>query len=561
MKRYFFIVLTVILIGGLILTSCSTSTTSTTTSKTAATTSVLPTTSAPPMTTSKAPASSTTTTTSTAAPTTSSPQYGGTLKIIASAQGIMNLGYPGKPAAINDPILFRAAVETLVTFDPQGTGKIVPLLATSWQISPDYKSITFNLRKGVKFHDGTDFNAQAAKYCLDLFKAGSSTQGYLKSVASVDVVDDYTIRLNISDYDAALLTNLSLNAGWMVSPTALKQLGDNAIFHPVGTGPFKFGSYQNNVSLTFDKFDGYWQKGKPYLDHVQWIFIADAVTALASFKAGEAQADRWLTPKDAIDLQKTGKYTFVQLPSSINGMISDSAHTDTPFANIKVRQAISYAMDIEAIAKSSGYGLEPATNQLAVPTTPGYNPAVVGYPYNPQKASQLLSEAGYPKGFQTSILYPSDYPTPDTWVAVQAYLANVGISAKLDAADPPRFFQVTASGWHNELAYFGLPLGIGRDPANYMTLRLSSTSPSYDPKSVYIPDDYTTLLNQARTERDPDQRQLKFQQLQKMIIDQYCMVTPFFLFVVVLGKNNTVHDLDLGTYGFEWLPENAWLSK
>jgi ABC-type transport system substrate-binding protein len=199
---------------------------------------------------------------------------------------------------------------------------------------------------------------------------------------------------------------------------------------------------------------------------------------------------------------------------------------------------------------------------LAVPTTPGYNPAVVGYPYNPQKASQLLSDAGYPKGFQTSILYPSDYPTPDTWVAAQSYLGNVGISAKLDAADPSRFFQVTASGWHNELAYFGCPVGIGRDPANYLTLRLSSTSPSYDPKSVYIPDDYTTLLNQAATERDPDQRQLKFQQLQKMIIDQYCMVTPFYLFVAVLGKNSTVHDLDLGVYAKnEWLPENAWLSK
>ena len=223
----------------------------------------------------------------------------------------------------------------------------------------------------------------------------------------------------------------------MVSPTSLKTLGNDAMTHPVGTGPFSFVSYQPDTSIKFQKFDGYWQKGKPYLDGIEFDFIADPVTALASFEAGEAQAIENLGPKDVSDLIATGKYNVTLSPAYVAALAGDSAHSDSPYANISVRRAISYAIDNQAIAKTLGFGLIPSTNQLQPPDGLAYNPKVVGYPYNPDKAKQLLSEAGYPNGLQTKITFTSGATNQDLFTAVQSYLQAVGIKATLDPAIPP----------------------------------------------------------------------------------------------------------------------------
>jgi len=268
MKRYLFIFLSVILIAGLIFTSCSTSTTLTTTKQT------------PAATTTKAPPT-----------TTQTPQTGGILKVIATP-GILNMGIPGQSFASGDLNPARCAVECLLDLD--SSGNIIPWLATGWQFSSDLKTLTLTLRKGVKFHDGTDFNAQSVKYCLDLAR---TMRPDLKIVTSIDVIDDYTAKLNLSAYAPNLLIGLTGNSGKIYSPTALQTKGDANKTLPVSTGPFKAVSYQRDVSLKFEKFTDYWQKGKPYLDGIEFNFIADAVTRLVSFKAGEAQFLATLDPK------------------------------------------------------------------------------------------------------------------------------------------------------------------------------------------------------------------------------------------------------------------------
>ncbi len=152
-----------------------------------------------------------------------------------------NLGIPSEPSAADDHAYSSPAVETLLNLDDEGNP--APGLATRWEISNDLKSLTFFLRKGVKFHDGTDFNAEAVKYVLDLGREGARAD--LKTVTSIEVVDEYTVRLNFSEFANYLVNSLTIAAGQIVSPTALKSHDKKwALMNPVGTGPFKLAKYE-----------------------------------------------------------------------------------------------------------------------------------------------------------------------------------------------------------------------------------------------------------------------------------------------------------------------------
>jgi peptide/nickel transport system substrate-binding protein len=558
MKSILFVFLSVILVVSLILSGCAQSPSATT--------------AAPPSTSAAKPASATVLPpTSAAAPTSAqpakpaagAPEMGGTLKIITSP-GVSNLGYPGKAYISGNTGLGRPAVEFLINFDPTGAAAIVPELGTTWQYSPDYKTLTFTLRKGVKFQDGTDFNAAAAKWNLDLQRAGWRSE--LRSITSVDVVDDYTVRLNLLAYDSVLLVALGGMAGAICSPTAVQKMGDASQLNPVGTGPFKFVSYQTDTSLKFARWDGYWQKGKPYLDNIEYVIIKDPVTSLASFNAKEAQYIRSVTTRDALDLQKKANVVVQKYPSVVTGIAGDSAHPDSPFANIKVRRAIAYAIDNAAIAKAVGNGFYEATNQFANPNGAWgavYNPAVVGYPFSPDKAKQQLTEAGFPTGFETTLTYNATVPDQQSMcLAIQSYLNAVGIKVKLDAADPGRFAQVTATGWKNQLVFFRTACAGGLNAAQAYRSSMNSKATSWDPKSILIPADFDTLYWQLAVEPDPKKARDLSQQLSKMATDDYCLAIPVYVEQGIFAYYNNLRDMDMYKYATaEWTPENAWLSK
>ena len=495
----------------------------------------------------------------TPAPAPTGPQSGGVLKIITSP-GVSNLGLPGPSYLPGETTLARPAAESLLNFDPKGTGGYVPQLAADYKWSSDYLHLTLTLRQGVKFQDGTDCNADAVKYNLDLYRVGWRPE--IKAVTSVDIIDNYTVRLNLSAYSSSVLQGLCSLAGAIYSPTALKKLGDAAKVNPVGTGAFKFVSYQTETSLKYAKWDGYWQKGKPYLDGIEFVFIKDRVTQLVSFKAGEAQVMIGVLPKDVVEMQATGKYNFVAFPTAVMGIAGDSAHPDSIFADIRVRRAIAYAIDNEAIAKALGFGLYKAANQFFDSTGPYYNKGVVGYPYNPDKAKQLLSQAGYPNGFETKITFnAADSDQVAMMSAVQGFLSAVGIDAKLDAADPARLMALGTGGWRNQMIYHWTPVARGVPPSTSLS-HMYQKGGTFDPKSLWIPNDYNALYEQAVAEPDPVKATALFQKCSKMVIDDYCVSIPIMQPFGQRATTKDVRDLDLRVYAMsEWLPENAWLSK
>jgi len=483
--------------------------------------------------------------------TAQSPKYGGVLRVITGGSPPV-IGYPPRIMAAPTKVNILPCLQPLFRRDENG--RTLPFLAQSYEVGQDYRSITISLRKGVKFHDGTDFNADAVKFNLDEAKAAGL--GRIAIVTSIDIIDEYTVRLNLSQWNNALLPYLAGQHTLIISPTAFKKYGKKKIMaYPVGTGPFKFVSFQRNVSLKYEKFDGYWGKGKPYLDGIEFLLILDPMTQLAAFKAGKAQILLSSRARDAHSLEKMG-YNAAPCGAPFECMGGDSANPDSPFADKRVREAIEYAIDRKTIAQSIGYGSWEALNQLCESFRPVYIPDMKGRPYNPEKARHLLAEAGYPKGFETTIII-NKMLNRDAWVAIQRDLQKVGINAKLDIADLGRWVGYRRKGWKNSLMSLMMTLD------NYITPAMQNYLASFsrDYVSLKRPAGLDDLVRQGTKATDGETHKALDQKLIRMMSDE-AMLIPLWskchFFIMDKSVHGTVADKKLDWW---WNPADIWLSK
>lgn len=320
----------------------------------------------------------------------------------------------------------------LVKFDEKMN--IVPDLATKWTQSKDGLTWTFFLRKGVKFHDGTPFNAEAVKYTFERFLGPEKP---LKSslhtpiIKSVDVVDDYTVRFNLKTPFAFLLNNLAHSASGIVSPAAHKKWGKDLTLHPVGTGPFKFVEWVRGDHVTLARNDDYFG-GRPHLEKIMVRTVKEDSARVLGLEAGDYDLIVRIPPEDVPRLMQEGKARIFAAQSNRALRISFNA-AKKPFDDIRVRQALNYAVDKESIVKNIYQGMASVIPDVVGPLNVGYA-AVKGYPYDPAKAKKLLAEAGYPNGFKTTLWTPQGRYLKDYELsqAVQQQLQAVGVDAKLE---------------------------------------------------------------------------------------------------------------------------------
>lgn len=504
--------------------------------------------------------SSSNTVTSTDKPTTgatttsSSVVNGGTLKIIINSP--TTIGYPMQFNPLMDYACSAPAIESLAHYDVNEN--MIPWLATGWKVDTTTKTVTLTLRQGVKFQDGTEFNAEAAKWNLEQFSKEKRAE--TASVASVDVIDNYTVKVTLTSWDNTFISQLGTIG--IISPTAFKAHDVNwAIANPVGTGPFQFVSWTRDVSIIYKKFDGYWQKGKPYLDGILFNLITDQTVALASFTAGEGDVLATGNPQDFNDLKQSGKYNVVALASGgsqLGGVAGDSGHPDSPYAKLEVRQAISYAINNEELVNGIFPGQAIPTNQWAVPTNWGYNSNVVGFPYDPEKAKQLLNQAGYPDGFSTT-LYGTSWGGTYTleMTAIQSYLGKIGIKVNVDTSGA--FSKMVTGGWDNCMITM-IPK-LGSDVLIQMRQTIGSPGQVFG-KSLLHPAEIDQLLSQAAAATDTATKTSLVQQIQQVAFQQYAVFTPYRVSASVCAKATYVHDDGLYmTESTQWSPENAWIAK
>ncbi len=481
---------------------------------------------------------------------------GGWLIIPVSSE-ISNIGHTAEISNPGDAGYSFVSTEGLLYLDEDGN--ILPLLAESWEIAEDGSYVEFVLRKGIKFHDGVDFNAQAVKVNVDI-QLEQQVWTNLWPLESTEIIDDYTIRLHFDDdkYDWGAVTSLATFFSCkMFSPDFLLNESDEyKRSHVVGTGPFILSEYERGQYIKYVRNDDYW-RGKPYLDGIELRILPQPETQLLAFKAGEVHT-LGVQARDAADMIAEGYDITASYDFVFNGGLMFSAsrdNPDSPWADIRVRRAAAHAVDQDALIEGLSYGYGQKSNQVFIEAQSYYNPDVVGYEYNPDKSRQLLAEAGYPNGFSTT-WHLLDFMSLDTPTAVQDMLREVGIDVEFELVSMPVFNSLVATGWEG-LVWGGVFAGSAMEPSGQFVNGVLNGRTTWI--SAIQPDELYEQALAAGNELDMSKRVGMYQAIAKALTDDYCQIAYLPYMPMITSVSPLVKDARLGTtlyaYAFAWLDD------
>lgn len=375
----------------------------------------------------------------TSAPAAPAVTRGGALRIgLANDLTTMD---PHLSTAYVDRIVYQSIYSPLVRLEKDLTLK--PELAEKWEYT-DPTTLVFTLRKGVKFHDGTDFNAKAVKVNFDRMMnpdTKSLRASEIASVKEVQVVDDYTIKLILKAPNAALLSVLSDRAGMIISPAAIEKYGKDLARNPVGTGPFQFVEWVTGDHLTVKKFDGYYEKGAdgsalPYLDQVIFKGIPDGTVRLTALKTGTLDIVDAPDAKDVPSLKGSKDPVYDQVPGlGYQGIEINTANP--PFNKLEVRQAVAYAVDAAAITKNILFDTATPGEGPIPPSSWAYDASVNIYKRDPAKAKDLLTKAGLTLPVKFTAMVTNDPQNLLIGQALKEQLAEGGFDMEIQQLDFP----------------------------------------------------------------------------------------------------------------------------
>lgn len=481
---------------------------------------------------------------------------GGTLKIV-TGQTPSIVGYTPEITTNSHIQFLRTAYDSLLFYDEDG--KLAPCLAESWESDAEELTLTFKLYEGVKFSDDTDFNAEAVKWNIEQYQAAGRTEA--ANVDSIECPDEKTVVIKLKEWNSASLESIGFFIYYM-SPTAVENNGvEWARINSSGTGPFVLKSFEQGVSIKYEKNPLYRVAGQPYLDGIDFTIISDAATIENTLVSGEADMISY-TPIDTIkNLDPTGEYVLETNSNGVGvemtGIIPSSAQEGNPFADVKVRQAFCYAVDVDTITAALGYGYYTVTNQWAAPNAVTYNKEVAGYPYNPEKAKELLAEAGYGDGFDTTFWSPAG---SSNWAtAICDNLNAVGIRAKVELIDGAKNGELMTGGWDGIMFHNA---SVGPDLGLFMGRHLDVAG-SYYASGIQHPEDCIQLLNDIRIAPDEDTKVAKELELQKKIYDEYALFgKPLYITLIAGLKYPYVQgDNFAKNHAATWTPATCWLDK
>jgi peptide/nickel transport system substrate-binding protein len=482
---------------------------------------------------------------------------------IASAKGTLVFGSSGDadrldPADTTDGESIQRMdniFEGLVEYEA-GSVLIQPCLATSWEASADGTEIVFNLRKGVKFHDGTDFNADAAVFSFarqydinhPFHQYGEwAYWGWMfGDVDKMEKIDDYTVKLILKRPNASIMTSLAMFTVNIVSPTNAEKYKEDAFKNPCGTGPFKFVEWVKDDHITLEANENYWRE-RAKLDKLIFKVIPDPSARLMALEVGEVQGIEYPNPADFERIKANKDLKLLSEPgmnigymamnegygyidANENGVrdIADEPLVKTPgyfepLTKKLVRQAINMAIDKKSIVDNLYMGTASVAKNGMPPFMLGYNDAIVDYPYDPARAKQLLAEAGYPDGFEVTLYVmpvsrPYMFDPPKIGEAIQSYLGAVGIKVNIYQVDWGTYLQEAQAGKH-QMCLLGWT-GDNGDSDNFLNVLYGAnvcsigTAGNY---AFYINNTNQELLSAALATYDEEKRAAYYKKSQEMI--------------------------------------------
>jgi peptide/nickel transport system substrate-binding protein len=504
-----------------------------------------------------------------ATPTVAAPPEGG--ELIVGLSWEPSKIDPHRTAAENGILPIMQTCETLVMREPDGT--LVPGLASSWDISDDGKDYTFHLREGINFHDGTPFNAEAVKYNFDRIKDPATMSeyavDYLGSYTGTDVVDDYTAVVHTDSPVASFLGGLA--EGWMcmVSPTAAEKWGPEEFQdHFVGTGPFIFKEWKRGEYIRVEKNPDYWggpeffdHQGLAYLDAIVFKFVEEATVRTGTLETGEIHIAQEVQATDVAALEQDPNINVLIMPSPGTGIFLMFNMSKAPTDDLKVRQAINYAIDQKAISDTLYQGvLGPSYGPLTPPTPCYWSGAEQMYPYDPEKAKELLDEAGWTDtdgdGIRDKDGQPLrlDFPTHggfpvyrDPAPIVQAQLAEVGIDVNVQDLAAPAWMEAGRTGNLN----IGIVDWRAADPDFDLRQCFDSANSGAFAWNWHHNAHLDQLLEEGMVTLDTAKRCTIYEEVQKIIMDD-AMIKPINLYSAVYGVRNNVKGLKIDTLTPSW---------
>ena len=452
-------------------------------------------------------------------------QYGGTFIF---GRGGDSVGLD--PIQVTDGESFKVTqqiYDTLVMFEP-GTTDVIPGLAEEWDVSEDGRTWTFYLREGVNFHDGNPVNAEAIKWNFERWGYedhpyhiggeftyyGYMFQDYPGVIQEVNAVDEYTVEFVLTQPQGPFLNNLAMVSFGIASPEAVKEHGEDYFKNPVGSGPFKFVEWRQGDRVILEANEEYWG-GRPYLDEVIFRSIPDNGARYMELKAGSIDMMDYINPEDVASVEDNEDLDLLLRPSFNVGYFA--MHQDfEPFDNLQVRKAFAHAINKEALIGAFYAGLaEPAKNPLP-PSIWGYNDEIEDYPYDLERAKELLTEAGYPDGFEFDFYYmpvPRPYfPQPKMVAqAIQYYLSQIGVTANLLSYDWGTYLD---KYYADELQTYILGwTGDNGDPDNFLYVLLDQTQNNCG----YENEELHQILLEAQKSVDKEERTELYKEAQEII--------------------------------------------
>ena len=424
-----------------------------------------------------------------------------------------------------------AIYDTLIQYKDEST-EVEPALAESWESSADGLTWTFNLRKGVKFNDGTPLDAEAVLFSLNrqhdpnhpFHNVGGpyiywSDTGLGEIVDKITALDAYTVKITLKRPYAPFIYTIAMTPFSIVSPTAARKWREDFTNHPVGTGSFKFVRWDRGDKVVLEVNRDYWGE-RPPLDRIIFRSIPDNSVRLIELQNGSIHAMEFPNPDDLPHIREDTQLKIIEQPGMNVGYLAMNMDKK-PFDILKVRLAINHAINKHEIITQLYQGMGvPAKNPIP-PTMWSYDDSIEEYTYNPEKAKQLLQEAGYPDGFETT-LWALPVPRPYIpagqilAVAIQSDLRRVGIKAKIVTFDWGTYLEKTKNGEH-DMAMLGWSADIG-DPDNFFYYLLSKEAAQKPAGNIsfYRSDEMQEILVQAQSATDQAERVLLYNKAQRI---------------------------------------------
>ena len=458
--------------------------------------------------------------------------------VAAQPAGTLVVGLVAEPVNLDPPQVTdlnsnrvgRRIVETLVTF-PEESTQIVPGLAESWTISKDGLQYTFKLRRGITFHDGTPLNAEAVKFSIErqinpshpAYKLGKYpfANFFFGNVKAVEVLSEERVAFLLNEARASFIAVLAQGAASIVSPTAVMKWGPDYPTHPVGTGPFRFASWDRGQRVVLEKNPTYW-KYPVKVERVIYRPIVEDQARLTELLTGTLDVIVGVPADFVSQLEQNAKITLLKQVGAHVWYLGMN-NQKKPFDDKRVRQALNYAVNKDAIVKDVLKGTGAASRGPVLPGTWGADPALKAYPYDPERAKKLLAEAGYPSGFSTTLWVPESGSGMQAPVAMstvmQSNLKAVGVNVSLQTMEWGAYLAKLRT---KEQELFALSWMAGTedpDMVMYPLLHSSQWTPVGPNRALYKNARFDTLLQQARLTTDQAKRAQLYREAQRVLVD------------------------------------------